>query len=70
MGGQACHMLQGKGDGSVDGMMEMRGRDPFEDEVGGQDLGMNESSEGAESSKVSTIGRQMDDFSLKRYGAP
>lgn len=70
MGGQACCMLQGKADGSLDGVMKMRGRDPFEDEMGGQDLGLNESSKGAESSKVSTFGRWMDDFAVKRYGAP
>lgn len=66
MGGQACCMFQGKAGGSLDGVMEMRGTDLFEDEVGDQDLGLNESTKGADCSKVSTIGRWMDDFARKR----
>lgn len=57
MGGQDCYMLQGKADGNLNGVTRMRGGTHSEDVVGGQDFGLNESSMGAESFKISIVSK-------------
>lgn len=50
-------MLQGKADGNLNAVTRKRGGTHSEEVVGSQDFRLNESSTGAESSKVSIVSK-------------